>query len=308
MNTKKYTLVLSALVFAIITACGGQTIAIADKIPASPDGTVQFVAEEVAAGHPEVVWEALPQTYQSDITELTHLFANTIDPEVWNKTFAVLRKTAVVLQDKKDLFLGSQMLSMAQDRQDEVADNWDTAAVVLSTLVNSDIGNLESLKTIDWSQFLATTGAQLMQVAKETSAATEDNDFETEFLAKVKGMDIEVLENIDGTAKLRISAPDEEPEEFQMTLVEGRWIPSDMAKDWDQNVAEARTKLESVTPETTAQQKMQIMMFVGMADAFVDQVAQAKTSEELDQMLQGILGGMMGGNGPGPAQNRPQGK
>ena len=301
MNTKKFSTVLSILALAIIAACGGQAVATADQIPSSPDGTVRFVAEKIADGHPEVAWEALPQTYQKDINDLTHLFATKVDKEVWDKSFVVLRKAAVVLQDKKDLFLGSQMLAMAQENQDEIAGNWDTAALVLSTLVNSDLGNLKSLETINWGHFMATTGKELMNVAKKASAATEENAFENDFLAKVKGMGIEVLEKTDTTAKLKISAPDDEPEEVQVTKVEGRWVPTDMATDWDKNVAEARTKLEEITPETIAQQKMQIMMMVGMAEAFVDQVSQANTSEELDQMLQGLLGGLLGGAmGGGP--------
>lgn len=302
MTSKKYPAVLFIMALAIVAACGGQAVAIADQIPSSPDGTVQYVAETIADGHPEVVWEALPATYQKDISELTHLFATKVDAEVWDKSFGLLRKASVVLQDKKDIFLGSEMFAMAQDKQDEIAGNWDTGTLVLSTLANSEIGNLKSLETIDWGQFMATTGAQLMEVAKKSSAATEDNDYENEFLAKVKGMKVEVVETTDTTAKLNISAPDEETEEIQLTKVEGRWVPSDMAKDWDKKVAEARTQLEEITPEKIAEQKMQIMMMVGMADAFVDQVAQAKTSEELDQMLQGLLGGLLGGAmGGGPA-------
>ncbi len=99
MTTKKYPMALFILAFAIIAACGGQAIATADQIPSSPDGTVRFVAEKVADGHPEVIWEALPETYQTDINELTHLFATKVDQGVWDKSFSLLRKTAVVLQD-----------------------------------------------------------------------------------------------------------------------------------------------------------------------------------------------------------------
>ncbi len=309
MTTKKYPTALFILAFAMIAACGGQAIATADQIPSSPDGAVRFVAEKVADGHPEVVWEALPKSYQTDINDLTHLFATKVDKEVWDKSFSVLRKTTVVLQDKKDLFLGSKLVAMAEDNQDDIAENWDTATVVLSTLVNSDLGNLESLKTIDWGRFMATTGAQLMQVAKEASAVTENNDYEDDFLAKVEGLKVEVLENGAGMATLKISAPDEEPKEVRMSQVEGRWVPSDMAQEWNKNVAEAHAKLEAITPETVAQQKMQIMMMVGMAEAFVDQVAQANSSEELDQMLQGLLGGLLGGAmGGAPAQVDTQAK
>ena len=295
MTIKKFPAVLFIITLAIVAACGGQSVAVADQIPSSPDGTIKYVAQTIADGHPEVVWEALPATYQKDISELTHLFATKVDAEVWDKSFALLRKAAVVLQDKKELFLGSKMFAMAEDKQDEIAGNWDTGTLVLSTLVNSEIGNLKSLETIDWGHFMATTGAQLMDVAKKASATTEDNDYKNEFLAKVEGMKVEVIENADSTAKVKISAPDEQTEEVQLTKVEGRWVPADMAKDWDKNVSEARTQLNEFTPEKIAEQKMQIMMMVGMADAFVDQIAQAKTSEELDQMLQGLLGGMLGG-------------
>lgn len=310
MTNKKFSASLFILALVIVAACGGQAIAVADQIPSSPDGTVKYVAEKIANGHPEVIWEALPQTYRNDINELTHIFATKVDAEIWDKSLGILRKTTVVLQDKKDIFLGSKMFAMAQDNQDEIAENWDTGALVLSTLVNSDLGNLKSLETIDWGQFLSTTGVELMQVAKEASAASEENPFENDFLAKVNGMNVEVLENSGDTAKLKITAPDEDPEEVQMTRIEGRWVPSDLAEDWDKKVAEARTDLDAITPETIAQEKMKIMMFVSMADSFVDQVAQANSSEELDQMLQGLLGGLMGGGmgGGAPAQMDAQGQ
>ena len=278
----------------VLIACSGSGSA-GDGIPGTPDGTVTYVANQLAEGHPGVLWQALPASYQTDINALTHEFAGKMDPEVWNKTFAVMRKAAVVLQDKKELFMGSQMMKMAQDRQDEVAANWDIAATAMSTVAGSDLGNLEKLKTMDWKNFLETTGSQMMAIAKKSSAETEDNSYENEFLAKVKSMKVEVLDKTDETATVKITSADEDPEEVQMTKVEGRWIPNDLADDWQENVSKARENLAEMTPEKMAEQKMQVMMMVGMAEAFVDQIAQAQTSEQLDQMLQGLLGGMMGG-------------
>ena len=48
------------------------------------------------------------------------------------------------------------------------------------------------------------------------------------------------------------------------------------------------------------------MMMVGMAEAFVDQIGQAQTPEQLDQMLQGIFGGLMGGMGGPPASDEAE--
>ena len=121
MTNKKFSTTLFILALAIVAACGGQAVAIADQIPSSPDGTVKFVAEKIATGHPEVIWEALPPTYQNDINDLTHIFATKVDAEVWDKSLGVLRNTTIVLQDKKDLFLGSQMFAMAGESQSREA-------------------------------------------------------------------------------------------------------------------------------------------------------------------------------------------
>lgn len=288
--------------FAALIACTGSGSA-GQGIPDTPDGTVTYVANQLAEGNPAILWQALPASYQTDINEVTHEFAAKMDPEVWNKTFAVMRKASVVLQDKKELFMGSQMMQMAQDKQDEVAENWNLFTTGMSTFAASEVSDLENLKTMDWENYLKTTGAEMMAIAKSASADTEDNAYENEFLARVENMKVEVVDNTGDTATLKISTPEEEPEDVQLTRVEGRWVPTDLAEDWDENIEKARTNLAEMTPETMAQQKMQIMMGVGMAEAFVDQIAQAQTSEQLDQMLQGLIGGMMGGMMGGGAQS-----
>jgi len=294
----------AVIAFAALIACSGSGSA-GQGIPDTPDGTVTYVANQLAAGNPGVVWDALPASYQQDINEITREFAGKMDPEVWAKTFAVVRKAAVVLQDKKDLFMGSQMMQMAQDNQDEIAQNWDVVTTAMSTFAGSELSDLENLKSMDWGKFLNTTGAQMMEIAKKASADTEENAYENEFVAKVKGMKTEVVESSGDTAKLKITAPEEEAEEVELTRVEGRWVPSELAEDWDENMKEARESLAEMTPEQMAQQKMQIMMGVGMAEAFVDQIAQAQTSEQLDQMLQGLMGNLMGGMMGGGAQTAP---
>lgn len=294
MKHKALTLMLPLLVAAIAASCGIRT-ALAGQIPSTPDGTIMYVSEHLADGHPEVLWEALPDQYRKDINGLTHLFATKVDPELWNKSFSVMQKAATVLHDKKDLFLGSQLFAMAGENKDTIAGNWDTGTSVFGTLVNSDISNLETLKKMDWGRFLASTGAELMTMARDSSKATDDDAYQQDFVEKLKGTSVKVIEETAETATVEVTAPGKEPETTSMTKVDGRWVPTDMAKDWDAKVAEAQAKLEAITPEAMAEQKVQAMMMLGMAEAMVDQIAQAETSEQLDQMLQGLLGGLLGG-------------
>ena len=122
----------------------------------------------------------------------------------------------------------------------------------------------------------------------------------SEFTQKLLQTKIEVISTEGDNATLRMTAPDEDPEEMQLTRVEGRWVPSDMVDDWDQNVAEARQKLAAMTDEEIQQGSMQAMMMIGMVDGALAQLEAVETAEEFDQALQGLLGpflgGMMGGD------------
>jgi len=293
---KKLWIPIIFTVVVIAGGCGGSATA---GIPSTPDGTVLYVSQQLADGHPEIVWDALPASYQNDITTLTHEFASKMDAEVWDKTFSVTQKAIKVLKAKKSLFLQTKMMAMAGDKKDEIESNWDTATAVLGTLAESDLSNLETLKGINWEEFLVNTGGELMEISKKASAATEDDPYEKEFLAKIGEMKVEVKESNGDTATVVITTPDEDPEEMKMTRIEGRWVPNDLSKDWEKEMNEARAKLEKLTPEAMAQQKMQFMMVLGMAEGMIDQLDKAETVEQLEQMLGGLFGQLLsGGHAP----------
>jgi len=298
---KRFAVLMCLGVLTIITACGGSATA---GIPSTPDGTVKYVSEQLADGHPEVLWDALPASYREDITGLTHDFASKMDAQVWDKSFSVLGKFVGLLRDKKDLFFQTSLMASAGDKKDEIEENWDTAVSVLDKLTQSDLSSLEKLQALDWKAFLSTTGGDLMRLAEQASAETGEDTYKTEFLAKIQGLKVEVKESSGDHATLVMTAPDEDPEDLEMVRVDGRWIPAELAEDWKEDVADARKKLAELTPEAMAQQKMQYMMFLGMAEGMIDQLATAQTAEELEKMLGGIFGQFMGGAGGG---ERPSG-
>jgi hypothetical protein len=285
-------------VCGLIIACGGATNA-SSGLPDSPDGTITYVAQQVADGNAGVVWDAMPATWQTDVTEITHEFANKMDPDLWNKVFGLAQKTVTVLQDKKDLILSTSMMDSAGENKDDIVANWDTVTTALSTLVNSEIADLENLKTMDWGAFAKGSGGQLVKQMMVLSASEEGSE-ETNPVDALRSIAAEVLENDGQVAKLKVTMDGQEPEEVEMTKVEGRWVPKDLADDWDKNIEEARTGLANMTEEQMQQQKMQVMMGLGMAEAMIDQVAMAETPEQLEQMMAGLLGPMMGGGMGGP--------
>lgn len=269
--------------------------ALSVEIPDTPDGTVTAVAGALADHHPEVLWQALPPSYQSDITELTRAFAARMDSGVWDAAFGLGRKLAGILKDKKAIILDSSMLQSAGEEHQRIEDNWDSMVDVLAGFCSSDVSRLESLETIDWERFLATTGRDLMNRAAEASKASDDDAYDREFKQKLRQTKVEVVSVEGDQATLRLSAPDEDPEEMQLIRVEGRWVPSEMVADWEADVAEAKQKLATITDEEIQQGSMQAMMVIGMVDGVLTQLESVESTEELEQAIQGLLGPLLGG-------------
>ena len=263
-------------------------------IPKTPDGTVIAIVEALHEKHPEILWSALPPSYRKDISEITSDFAAKTDPEVYDHAFALLMRAFEVLDDQKDIIIGSQTFQESGADAAEVRAALSDTQAFTSILKGSEIATVAGLQTIDWERFLATTGAKLMAQAEAIDTGESTNPFEE--LVSIKAETI----MIDGDrATLRISSKEHDPEDVEMVRIEDRWIPTDLADEWPEFVADARQGLAEMTPETMAAQKTQIMMFLGMAEGFIDQVAALQTPEEFDAAIGPMLAPFMGGVGTG---------
>lgn len=277
-----------AVPFTLVLALALPTFA--TEIPDSPDGTVRAVAQGIAEGHPEVLWQALPPSYQKDLTELTRLLADTVEPQLWDAAFATGRRAAATMAVKKDIILASSTLQQAGTDLDDLSAGWDAAVAVLDAVCSSEISSTAGLKTVDWEQYLATTGADIVERAR--SASSDDGDNPIDDLSRTR---IEVVSRDGDHAVVRMTLPDEEPEDQELVRVEGRWVPKDMADGWDTRMAEARDRLTNITDEERMEMSTQGMMFVGMADGFLEQLEAVESPEQFDQMLAALIGPFLGG-------------
>jgi len=274
----------------IVGSCGPQGPTLD-----TPDGTILYIAQSLNDSRPQALWEALPPSYQADISEIVHELASRIDPQVYDKVFTLLQQAVRVLQSKKDLFLQGETFAKSNADPEEVGELWDTIVPLLDTFLNSDIGHLQAMQTIDLGSYLATTGHDLMTQAAALSRETKNDVYNTEFTARLTNLKVEVISSDQDQATVRISAPDEMPEEVQLVRVEGRWIPQQLASQWEQSMTTARKWLAEHDKEKLAESKMQIMIVLAMAEGVLTQLEQAQTSAELDQALRGIFSTMIGG-------------
>jgi hypothetical protein len=90
----------------------------------------------------------------------------------------------------------------------------------------------------------------------------------------------------DINAVVRIVIPGQGEHNEDFARVDGKWIPADMAKDWDKTIAEALEGLNELSSEEFKAMKPQIMQALTSLDGVIDQLHAAKTPEEFEQGLQ----------------------
>lgn len=288
-----------------------QARQLAAPAPASgdtPDGTIRNVMTGLEQGNLRVAWDALPPSYQSDVNDLVHTFAENMDAQVWTAGTGILKTAVRILKEKKQFILAHPGVQQAPVDADTISKNWDPVVDLLDTIVNSELTDLEKLKTIDVGTFLSGTGKAVVDKIMAVASALEDQDFSvTDFpgvevdaagLASLQSAKISLL-NADGdAATVRIEKQDGETEDVQMVRVEGKWLPKEMVDGWAAGVAEAKTALSTEMGEQIKQNKQQVLAPMTMIGMVLNGILATKTQDEFNQAIENIMK-MVPGGGPG---------
>ena len=292
MKNTIFRLAVASLIVIAALGCARNADSIDNvfTIPDSPEGTVLAFAETVRDDHAEDIWKFFPESYQRDINEITTTFAEKMDPAVYDQAFAIVMRAIEVLDDRKEIILASETFKSTGANADEIRKGLSNTQFFTDTLKASQIATLAGLGSVDWEQFLATTGNTLIKHAKTIKAEGGENP-----LNDLDSLKVETVAIADDRATLRISSDKHEPEDVEMVRVESRWIPAEMADEWAKGMEEARQGLAEITPETMVAQKTQIMMFFGMANGLIEQIASLQTPEEFDAAIGPMLAPFLGG-------------
>jgi len=286
------------LLFGLIPLLAAGTLACsgggAAKPAATPDEAVLRVAHGLADNHPQVAWQALPDSYQKDVTELVHEAAATMDPELWNRTFSVLGKLSTLLSDKRELIFEHPMIAQGMAGKENSEESWDAAVEVFDLLVKSDLANLEKVKKLDIEKFLAGTGAELMEHMAEASALAPDDKW-AEQMKDLRSTKVSVLSSSGQTATLRVERPGEPADEDDYVRVEGKWIPKSLADSWPSKMASAKQKVAELSGQQSPEDKQKALMVLSMVDGALDSMIAADSPEQFNAAVGAAMGLAMGG-------------
>ena len=175
------------------------------QLPSGADSVVLIPIKLLEEEDPKLLWEMLPPSYQTDVTNLIHSFVNNMDQQLWDKLFEVLSQAGLLLNDKQDLITAmiEENLGGTGASQEEMQQSLETMGKMLQTLVESDLGKHATAKGMDPGKFLDETGKELFNLIAETSKLEEGDPWNTEIKTKLKDIKVEIISQESDTATIR---------------------------------------------------------------------------------------------------------
>ena len=256
----------------------------------SPDQAVMAVVNGLGENQPQVIWQALPASYQNDVSGLVREFAGQMQDSLWDQIFGAVTKLTRVLDEKRQFVLEHPKVVQQLSKSPNAEATYDAVVALLKTILSSDISSLQRLSDFDGERFLATTGNQVMAQLGDLAALAPDSK---ETLDEISSLSVTLSRTEGERAWVLIEKPDEKTEEVEFVLVEGKWVPAAMAEGWDSGIADAREQLSQVVVDPAQTAQAEIVLAV--VDGALEGLLVAQTSEEFQASLEGMIGlAMMG--------------
>ena len=256
----------------------------------SPDQAVMAVVNGLGENQPQVIWQALPASYQNDVSGLVREFAGQTQDSLWDQIFGALTKLTRVLDEKRQFVLEHPWVVQQLSKSPNAEATYDAVVALLKTILSSDISSLQRLSDFDGERFLATTGSQVMAQLGDLAALAPDSK---ETLDEISSLSVTLSGTEGERAWVLIEKPDEKTEEVEFVLVEGKWVPAAMAESWDSGIADAREQLSQVVVDPA--QTAQAGIVLAVVDGALEGLLAAQTSKEFQASLEGMIGlAMMG--------------
>ena len=286
---------LLALMLVFTLGCRRST----PVMPESPPDAIETVVEALGDNRPEVLWEALPPSYQADLRELIGTFCAHMDADIYDRAFRILGKAVRVLGEQKEFVFNSPLALSTPLLESIMGSQWNDTVGLLNAISKSDISSIESLRQMDPGQFLASTGSKVMsdlnRLRSRAQRSPGPNPWEVVGKA-LKEARIDFVPGDGGQGQLIwTSTKDDSIQEVALTQVEGRWVPSEMAASWEAKVAEAKVNLTKLNSEEAKKAKPMITSVLTTLEGAMDALLQAKTQQQFDQTLGGLtaIGAML---------------
>lgn len=282
MKTLMKTMLVLVVISLMLVGCGSS-------VPDTPDGTAKAVMNGIGEKNPYIIWEAMPESYRKDVNDLIHKFAEEMDPDVHKKFFSVTGKMEKLLKDKKDFVINSEMVKLSKVNTEDFKKNYNSVVELIAVINDSDLSNLDRLKSADGGDILKGSGRDLMEAVAAISSAMKEDEFGKN-MEELKKATVEVISSDEKTAKIKTKVGDDE-DEIELVKVDDRWVPKELADDWDKNIVNMKKQIEAMC-KGMKEDKMGTITTLGGIETGLDLLMDIDSQEEFDKQIGALMGKM----------------
>lgn len=252
----------------------------------SPEAVAESIYKSFLVAHrPEVVWNALPRSYQNDVRELLQSFAKNMDQELYAESVKTLKRLTIVAKTHSKSFFKTRPISMFLENEDikqKFAARWSEMTDVFAMIADSELGQLEKVADLDVDAYLKKYGHKISywQLRWETYPLT-DEQFRNWFNVKTK------LVSRDGKDAVVNVDLGHESFDQEWTLVEGKWISKWMLACHEDELAAAKKFVQNLkfTPELKLACKSQLTVINDLLTILETSKDEAKSDAAADGLV-----------------------
>jgi len=251
------------------------------RAPGNAAEAVLAVLAGIRENHPEALWDFLPGSMQTQLNDLVRQFGQSIDATIWQRTVAVLRKVVQVLKSKREFVQeSSHWKNLGAIDLAELESRWDDIVALCEAVLDSELADVDQLRTFNGRDFLAGSGAKVLARLKALADSDEESPYRQ--LERVK---VTLKSETAQTAVVTIELPGQPPGDHEFALLEGKWCPKSWSGGAPQLAALQKAVAGALQPEALQARKGQILHELELVEQLADELIASQTLEEFDDLI-----------------------
>lgn len=255
-----------------------------------PEKVIEQLGQAVADRKLQAIWEILPSDYQAELTNLIVDFGNKMDPKVWEEITGTVQLGVFTLRAQKERFFKHPVSEQLPIPKDTLEKSWDSIVDLGEALLDSQLYDIEDVKTFDPAAFLAKTGPALIDhlpTLAEVAAVPPAQELLNTF-NELKGIKAEKVSGDETTAVVKISVPGRDPIEVTMVIVGGKWIPKQLQEQWATFMGQIKDAMAMIPTPDKKEDFDKFKGQIATAKVGVMILAGANTDELFDRQVRGL--------------------
>ncbi len=268
----------------LFTSCGDKKADTGvDKTKLKSNEAVDNWVKDLGEGSLASMWDALPASYQKDLSGIIHSVGEKVDAEVYNEAMKTMSAATALLKNKKSIIIemaNSQAPEEMKEKFKEVEAKYDSIVGLIDAIVTSDLKDTEGLKKLDVLKFMGDIQVHTKELASLASLAGKEVEM-------MKSITSSLVSESGDTAEVEITA-DGNKKTVKLVKKEDRWIPEEMANEWPKMIEQAKESVGSMASMEPAQ-KEQVLDMLRKVQAGIKELEGANTKEEMMEKAGAIM-------------------